>query len=63
MKTHSIWAMISALHGMLGTRDLTRWQQDFVRNCYDTVQHNKDTSRLSDKQVEIISEIFNTHFA
>jgi hypothetical protein len=59
----SLWQMLSSLHGMLGTRDLTTWEQDFVRNCYDTVQHNKDTSRLTSKQVEIIQTTFDKHFA
>jgi hypothetical protein len=63
MKTRSIWNMLECLHGMLGTNDLTSWQADFVRNCYDTVQHNKDTTRLSSKQVEIVQEIFDKHFA
>lgn len=59
----SIWQMLQALHGMLGTHDLSSWEQDFIRNCYDTVQHNKDTSRLSRKQVEIIQTTFDKHFA
>ena len=59
----SIWAMLEHLHGMLETNELTPWQSDFVRTCYDTVQHNKDTTRLSSKQVEIISEIFDKHVA
>jgi hypothetical protein len=60
MKTRSIWNMLEELHAMIG--ELTTWQADFIRNCYDTVQHNKDTSRLSSKQVEIISEIFDKHY-
>ena len=63
MKTRTVWQMLELLHGMLGTKDLTTWQQNFVRTCYDAVQHNKDTTRLSSKQVEIISEIFDKHYA
>jgi len=63
MRTLTIWQMLSSLHGMLGTKDLSSWEQDFVRNCYDTVQHNKDTSQLSDKQVEIIHTTFEKHFS
>jgi hypothetical protein len=63
MKTRSIWNMLECLHVMLGTKDLTTWQSDFIRNCYDTVQHNKDTTRLSSKQVEIIESIFDKNFA
>jgi hypothetical protein len=55
--------MLQSVHGLLGTDDLTSWESDFIRNCYDTVQHNRDTSRLSDKQVEIIETTFNKHFA
>lgn len=61
MKTRSIWQMLHVAHEMIGS--LSKSDADFIRNCYDTVQHNKDTSRLSSKQVEIISEIFVKHFA
>lgn len=61
MRSLSIWEMLSALHSIIDT--LNKFESSDVRNCYDIAQHNKDTSRLSDKQVEIIHSTFEKHFS
>ena len=62
MRNVSIGNMIKQLSGMVGTRDLTSWQEDFVRSIASQSNDGTDTSPLSDKQVEIIDEIFHKHF-
>ena len=63
MRMVSIGSMIKSVMGMLGTNDLTTWEQSFVRSIADQSKQGADTSGLSDKQVEIIDTIFRKHFS
>lgn len=63
MRTVSIGSMIKSLSGMLGTRDLNQWETDFIQNAIDRSNNGVDTSKLSDKQVEIIDRIYRENFA
>lgn len=58
----SLWTKLQRLSGLLGTRDLTGWEQRFVQSCLDKVIE-RDTRRLSDKEAEKIDEIWTDHFA
>ena len=50
--------MLIRLTGLLGTGDLTAWEESFVEsNSEATIE------RLTGKQVEIIERIFTKHFA
>jgi hypothetical protein len=63
MRIVSIGNMIKQLSGMLGTRDLSSWQQSFVRSVAEQSNEGADTTSLSDKQVEIVDTIFRKNFA
>ena len=58
----SIGAMLQAVSGLLGTKDVSEWEAGFIRNCMETSQNGKLTAHLSDKQVEIIDTIHSKHF-
>lgn len=57
----SIDAMIEQLDGMLGTDDLTEWEQQFVADICARSWRNS-TMHLSDKQVAVIERIYRKHF-
>ncbi len=59
----SLNQMLQQISGMIGTDDLTDWEQEFVQSCMDRSQGGKDVRGLSSKQVEIINRIYNKHFA
>lgn len=59
----SIGAMLQAVSGLLGTKDISEWEAGFIRNCMETSKGGTLTSHLSDKQVEIVETIFSKHFA
>lgn len=63
MRHVSIGSMIKQIAGMLGTGDLSTWEQSFVRSVVEQSNDGGDTSKLSDKQVEIVDSIFRKHFA
>ena len=63
MKMTSIGSMIKALVEMIGTGDLSTYDQSFVRSVADQSKQGGDTSELSDKQVEIVDTIFRKHFS
>lgn len=63
MRTVSIGNMVKSLSGMIGTNDLTAWEQSFVQSVADKSNQGKDTSNLSEKQVEKIDAIYRSHFA
>lgn len=58
----SIGAMIKQI-AALEVGDLTEWEDNFCLDMYLKTRQGKETSVLTDKQVEKIESIFNKHFA
>jgi sulfur relay (sulfurtransferase) DsrC/TusE family protein len=54
----SVAQMIAQLEGLLGTKDLSEWEQGFVETLV-----KREGKNLSDKQVEIMERIYGKHFA
>lgn len=61
MKT--IGQMVQQLEGLLGTRDITAWEDDFIESVLARSQNGKDTRSLTAKQVETVERIWKKHFA
>lgn len=60
----SVKQMLERLSGLLGTSDLTDWEQEFVGSVLDRVRaRGGDTTTLTDKQVEKIDSLYRKHFA
>ena len=57
----SVRAMIDQLDGMLGTKDLSEWEQQFVSDICARGWRNS-TSHLSEKQIAVIERIYRKHF-
>lgn len=59
----SIQAQIDRISGLLGTGDLTEWEEGFVQSIWEKSQRpNFSTTQLSSKQVEVVARIFSKHF-
>nr|WP_315596151.1 hypothetical protein [uncultured Cupriavidus sp.] len=54
--------MIQRLEGLLGTKDLTEWEQGFVRSLASRM-HAGEVTRLTGDQVEKLDELHGKHFA
>ena len=62
----SIATMIARLEGLLGTDDLSAWEQRFVRSVAErTAAHRRQGQpvELSDNQLEKLDELHGKHFA
>lgn len=59
----SVGAMLAQLEGLLGTEDLSEWEQKFVSNCLVQSDQGQHTPKLSGKQVEKIEQVWEKHFA
>lgn len=59
----SVGSKLKQLEGLLGTKDLSEWEQRFVQNCLERSDQGRHTPELSGKQVEKIDDIWERHFA
>ena len=62
VKLVSTTTMIQRLQGLLGTRDLTEWEQEFVRKLAAEANAGRATD-LTGAQVEKLDELHGRHFA
>ena len=58
----STTTMIRRLSGMLDTRDLSEWEQQFVRSLVELLDAGRVTS-LTERQVETLERLHGRHFA
>jgi len=58
----STTTMIRRLEGMLGTRDLSDWEQGFVETLVAKLEAGEVT-KLTERQVETLERLHGKHFA
>lgn len=59
----SIGSMLKQVEGLLDTKDLSEWEQEFVSSVSSRVAAAKgSTTVLSEKQVSIVERIYKKHF-
>jgi len=58
----STTTMIRRLEGMLGTKDLSDWEQGFVETLVAKLEAGEVT-RLTERQVETLERLHGKHFA
>ena len=58
----STTTMIRRLEGMLGTKDLSEWEQGFVETLVERLEAGQVT-QLTERQVEILERLHGKHFA
>ena len=58
----STTTMIRRLEGMLGTKDLSDWEQGFVETLVERLEAGQVT-QLTERQVEILERLHGKHFA
>lgn len=55
--------MVKRLQGLQGTGDLTPWEEQFVASILEQSRNGDDTTRLSERQLARVQQIFDKHFA
>lgn len=63
MMTISVHAMVEKLEGLLGTKDISDWEEDFITSISERVgMAGGKTSGLSEHQVEKIQQLHDKFF-
>lgn len=59
----SLGQKLQQCSGLLGTRDLTQWEEEFLQGVMDRTEGGTSTSAVTDKQAGVIERIYAKHFA
>lgn len=60
----SLAQKLAQCEGLIDTTDLNPFENGFLKGVTDTVrERGGDTTRLSEKQVDVIERIYGKHFA
>lgn len=51
------------IHGLCETKDVSDWENKFIKSCWNFSKEGAVTSFLTSKQIEIVERIFNKHFS
>jgi hypothetical protein len=62
-RTVSIGTMLRQLAGMADTKDLSDWENGFLKNVLARTGDGARTSVLTEKQVERVEELWKKHFS
>lgn len=59
----SLNKMVKSVSGLLGTKDLTEWEEQFVDSIVQRTNDGDNTTSLSERQVVVLERIYQKHFA
>lgn len=59
----SIGAQLKMIHGLLGTDSINGWEHNFISSVWEKTTEARDTTMLTEKQVESIEKIYTKNFA
>lgn len=55
--------MVKKVAGMVDTKDLTDWENKFVKNIVAQTDTGKNTTSLTENQVDVLERLHDRHFA
>jgi len=58
----SIRQKIQQLEGLVDTKDVTDWENQFIKNMVEKIKPDSSTTKLSSKEVDKIDQIHSKHF-
>lgn len=59
----SLGQKIQQCEGLLGTSDLSAWEEGFLQGVVERTSKGADTTSLTAKQVDVIEKLHAKHFA
>lgn len=62
-RTVSLGTQIKQLAGLLGTDDISDWEQRFIKSVYGWSSKGENTSAITAKQIDVIERLYAKHFA
>lgn len=60
--TVSLGAMVKRLAGLVDTRDISDWENQFIKSVLKATRLGDDTRSLTDKQIDVLERIHRAHF-
>lgn len=63
MAAVSVRSMILQAAGLVDTHDVNPWENGFLKSVLQTSENGARSSRLSEKQIERLEELWRKHFA
>ena len=54
---------LKQLAGLVGTKDLSDWEDGFVRSLLEKTKQGDDTRALTEKQIDRLEELHGKHFS
>lgn len=58
----SLGTQIKQLGGLLATKDLNDWEQDFISSVVGWSENGQNTKSITEKQIAVIERIYERHF-
>lgn len=59
----TINTQLKRVSNLIGTGDLTDWEENFISDLMAKTRQGDNTSALSEKQIEVLERIHGKHFA
>lgn len=59
----SVRTMLKQLAGMVDTKDLNAWENDFLKRQLEITSNGDRTSILTTSQIEKVEQLWTKHFA
>jgi len=58
----SIRQKIQQLEGLLGTKDISEWEEGFITNVVAKIKPGNSTTKLTGPTIDKIDQIYQKHF-
>lgn len=55
--------MVKKCSGLIDTRDVSKWESDFLRSICERTRDGDNTTSLTEKQIDVLTRIYDKHFA
>ncbi len=59
----SLTAMVKQLSGLVDTKDVSDWENDFLQSIMRSTRDGDNTTVLTEKQIDVVERIFKKHFS
>lgn len=59
----SLNTMVQKVAGLADTTDLSDWENQFIKSVVAQTQSGKNTTSLTEKQIDVLERLHGQHFA
>ena len=58
----SLNTMVKKCAGLVGTKDVTPWEDQFLQSVLEKTAQGDNTTSLTEKQVDVLQRLYSKHF-